>query len=270
MRPPLLGLGNPLPPASKKRKKIGVAGAVASPKSEAAICEAEAEPEAPFLVRMMEQREKELEKGYHKKRKKKRKKRGVDGKREKAFSAACSTGLSSKDRINLMKRKGWTGARPPPPSRNGMAYAVPASAVLIDNIPGQWRSKDLRNHFSAWVEAGAFKMFHYRHRPSRRPMEKTVVPAYAVRKATPPRPSCCCLALVRRDWCKAFVRAFDSKPWISSTGDELLTLCYVRPVANSKTAVAKAGEQKTRFLSKRERREQALKQAMELGEYEVG
>lgn len=36
---------------------------------------------------------------------------------------------------------------------------------VVRNIPGKFRSTDLRNFFSDFIERGKFKCFHYKHRP---------------------------------------------------------------------------------------------------------
>ncbi|KAG7270906.1 hypothetical protein CRUP_000265 [Coryphaenoides rupestris] len=48
-----------------------------------------------------------------------------------------------------------SSSRPPPA----------AVYVAVSNIPAQFRSADLRNFFSQFIESGGFRCFHYRHRP---------------------------------------------------------------------------------------------------------
>ncbi|XP_067458097.1 G patch domain-containing protein 3 [Thunnus thynnus] len=43
--------------------------------------------------------------------------------------------------------------------------AVSPVYLVISNIPAAFRSADLRNYFSQFIESGGFKCFHYRHRP---------------------------------------------------------------------------------------------------------
>lgn len=37
--------------------------------------------------------------------------------------------------------------------------------LVVNNIPAEFRSADLRNYFSQFIESGGFLCFHYRHRP---------------------------------------------------------------------------------------------------------
>jgi hypothetical protein len=35
---------------------------------------------------------------------------------------------------------------------------------IVYNIPPNYRTVDLRSHFSSWVEASRFALFHFKHR----------------------------------------------------------------------------------------------------------
>ena len=48
--------------------------------------------------------------------------------------------------------------------------------VTVNNIPSSFRSADLRRFFSQFIEEGAFRCFHYKHRPQTNPNGESVLP----------------------------------------------------------------------------------------------
>lgn len=131
-----------------------------------------------------------------------------------------------------------------------MADSEPNSSVYfaISNIPESFRSADLRNYFSQFIESGGFQCFHYRHRPEilkehERPEivsgEKgsssppdtendQVAPVGSAKKRT--TKSRCCVVAVQVKDADRFVRMYAGNHWISSKGNLLARRCVVRRV----------------------------------------
>lgn len=116
----------------------------------------------------------------------------------------------------------------------------------ISNIPVAFRSADLRNYFSQFIESGGFQCFHYRHRPEAlRESESTVCgdteegnpnssqtdrltkTGSAKRRAVR---SCCCVVSVHGEEADRFVRMYRGNHWIDSKGTWLARRCVIKRV----------------------------------------
>lgn len=122
---------------------------------------------------------------------------------------------------------------------------------VISNIPVAFRSADLRNYFSQFIESGGFQCFHYRHRPeihrqsegpentvcgnvngeegSSSPSETDQVTKNgSVEKRTVK--SCCCVVSVHNKEADRFVRMYAGNHWINSKGNWLARRCVVKRI----------------------------------------
>ncbi|XP_070691695.1 G patch domain-containing protein 3 [Pempheris klunzingeri] len=126
--------------------------------------------------------------------------------------------------------------------------------LAVSNIPVAFRSADLRNYFSQFIESGGFHCFHYRHRPellrepegpdntacgdgeegSSRPAEtdpetkSSPVEKQMVKKQTVK--SCCCVVSVHARDADRFVRMYKGNHWINSKGTWLAGRCVIKRV----------------------------------------
>ncbi|CAL8287545.1 unnamed protein product [Merluccius merluccius] len=137
---------------------------------------------------------------------------------------------------------------------------LPVVYFAVSNIPSAFRSVDLRNYFSQFIESGGFRCFHYRHRPedTSGPPETTGEedtsgpPETAGEEDTsgPPETageeeddgpkvsrnksvqaaSCCCVVSVFRPHADRFVKMYGGNQWIDSKGSWLARLCVIRRV----------------------------------------
>ncbi|GAA6226898.1 G patch domain-containing protein 3 [Lates japonicus] len=121
----------------------------------------------------------------------------------------------------------------------------------ISNIPVAFRSANLRNYFSQFIESGGFQCFHYRHRPevlreSEGPEnavcgdseEKTsssncsgtdqVSNSSSVKKQAVK--SCCCIVSVHGKEANRFVRMYAGNHWIDSKGTWLARRCVIKRI----------------------------------------
>lgn len=116
----------------------------------------------------------------------------------------------------------------------------------ISNIPATFRSVDLRNYFSQFIESGGFLCFHYRHRPeilreSEEPENANgeqgtsststadqETKSGSVTKKTVK--SCCCVVSVHGKEADRFARMYAGNHWINSKGNWLARRCVIRRV----------------------------------------
>ncbi|XP_004077710.1 G patch domain-containing protein 3 [Oryzias latipes] len=124
----------------------------------------------------------------------------------------------------------------------------------VSNIPVMFRSVDLRNYFSQFIESGGFQCFHYRHRPevlkdpdgprateredaageendsSSRPEPSSEPEPTAQSNSTsrPPAKTCCCIVSVRPKDADRFVKMYAGNHWINSKGNWLSRRCVIR------------------------------------------
>ncbi|CAN9513948.1 unnamed protein product [Ophioblennius macclurei] len=121
---------------------------------------------------------------------------------------------------------------------------------VINNIPVAFRSADLRNYFSQFIESGAFTCFHYRHRPEvlrdSRPTEAGATCGEtgeneddASEPEGLPDPcsgrsragkSCCCIVSVRQKDAERFTKMYAGNHWIDSKGSWMANRCVIRRV----------------------------------------
>ncbi|CAF1324665.1 unnamed protein product [Adineta ricciae] len=96
----------------------------------------------------------------------------------------------------------------------------PFTTVLVSAIPKSFRSADLRNFFSSFVETKAFRCFHFRHRPIPPSSETTINASYI------------CFIQVYNKRLNEFIRLYHRKHWINLQGNYLSTLCMISKVTN--------------------------------------
>ncbi|XP_076136674.1 G patch domain-containing protein 3 [Alosa pseudoharengus] len=140
-----------------------------------------------------------------------------------------------------------------------MADCAEPVYFAVTNIPVKFRSADLRNYFSQFIESGGFICFHYRHRPE---IQKETASSVNERKtqeseteATPqiinneddenspttedPQSAakavknvklCCCVVSVHAKDTHRFVKMYSGNQWIDSKGNWLAKCCVIRRV----------------------------------------
>uniref|UniRef100_A0A1A7YQC1 G patch domain containing 3 n=1 Tax=Iconisemion striatum TaxID=60296 RepID=A0A1A7YQC1_9TELE len=121
----------------------------------------------------------------------------------------------------------------------------PLVYLAISNIPAAFRSADLRNYFSQFIESGGFCCFHYRHRPEvLREPERTKTTVCGDGERTPgthestdsssvPKPvvkSCCCIVAVGAKDADRFIHMYAGNHWIDSKGSWLSRRCVIRRI----------------------------------------
>ncbi|XP_017293660.1 G patch domain-containing protein 3 [Kryptolebias marmoratus] len=127
--------------------------------------------------------------------------------------------------------------------------------LAISNIPVAFRSADLRNYFSQFIESGGFRCFHYRHRPevlrepegteppaacggdgredessSASPEHEAPGPTESGSSSAPAAKSCCCVVSVRAEDADRLIRMYAGNHWIESKGSWLSRRCVIRRI----------------------------------------
>ncbi|CAF3777327.1 unnamed protein product [Adineta steineri] len=102
----------------------------------------------------------------------------------------------------------------------------PFTTVLISAIPKSFRSADLRNYFSLFVETKAFRCFHFRHRP----MPPSSTNAVSVSQM--------CFVQVYNKRLNEFIRLYHRKHWINLKGNYLSSICLISQVTNENNDVS--------------------------------
>lgn len=120
--------------------------------------------------------------------------------------------------------------------------------LVISNIPVAFRSADLRNYFSQFIECGGFQCFHYRHRPEvlRETERQIPVCEDGDEGSSEPRDtdqaknsssektrvvkSCCCVVSVHVKEADRFIKMYAGNHWIDSKGNWLARRCVVKRV----------------------------------------
>ncbi|XP_071757753.1 G patch domain-containing protein 3 isoform X1 [Centroberyx gerrardi] len=137
-----------------------------------------------------------------------------------------------------------------------MADTVPLVYLAISNIPAAFRSADLRNYFSQFIESGGFQCFHYRHRPEvlresegskesddpkHRPetgplddsKEGSSTSSETTKDNSSSKPgvkSCCCIVSVHAKEADRFIKMYSGNQWIDSKGSWLARRCVIKRV----------------------------------------
>ncbi|KAL3181904.1 hypothetical protein MRX96_035850 [Rhipicephalus microplus] len=108
------------------------------------------------------------------------------------------------------------------------------SYVIVNNIPALYRSADLRNFFTEFIETSGFDCFHFRHRPEVQ-QKKSASTSQSDRlredddnSATARKTTTCCVVRVLTDRVDELLRMYDKKHWIGRDGQTLPTRCFIR------------------------------------------
>lgn len=130
-----------------------------------------------------------------------------------------------------------------------MAASGEADGVyfVVNNIPVNFRSSDLRNYFSQFIESGGFLCFHYRHRPevrintaeaekvqrqrqTQKRTEEKEEEEDGKRSEVKAEASCCCVVFVKSREAERFVKMYSGNQWIDSKGNWLIKRCLIRRI----------------------------------------
>ncbi|XP_034031052.1 G patch domain-containing protein 3 [Thalassophryne amazonica] len=106
--------------------------------------------------------------------------------------------------------------------------AESALFFVVSNIPVVFRSVDLRNYFSQFIESGGFQCFHYRHRPEF--ARESTENSDNVGVGTKTVKSCCCVVSVFAQEAHRFIKMYTGNHWIDSKGRWLSQRCVIKRI----------------------------------------
>jgi len=96
--------------------------------------------------------------------------------------------------------------------------------AIINNIPPEYHSKDLRNYFSQFIESKGFICFHFRHRPE---AVTSAVSNESSTSTSDKRSSTCCVVKLSSERLSSFTKLYNKKHWVDTKGDVMRQACYV-------------------------------------------
>lgn len=101
--------------------------------------------------------------------------------------------------------------------------------AIVNNIPRDYHSSDLRNFFSQIIETKGIKCFHFRHRPEVQ-FQKRTEDDEKDRQPSPSSNTCCCVVKVRADRYEDFLKMYHRKHWLDSNGESISKVCHISKV----------------------------------------
>lgn len=104
--------------------------------------------------------------------------------------------------------------------------------AIINNIPHDYRSSDLRNFFSQFIETKGFKCFHFRHRPEVQlhKRKENVDSENSDQQKTSSTNTCCCVVRVFEDRYEELFKMYHRKHWLDNNGESISKVCHISKV----------------------------------------
>lgn len=104
--------------------------------------------------------------------------------------------------------------------------------AIINNIPRDYHSSDLRNFFSQFIETKGFKCFHFRHRPEVQlhKRKENGEDENCDHQKTSSTNTCCCVVSVFEDRYEEFYKMYHRKHWLDSNGESISKVCHISRV----------------------------------------
>lgn len=115
--------------------------------------------------------------------------------------------------------------------KSGDCYAI------INNIPVNYHSADLRNYFSQFIEEKGFECFHFRHRPVQVQTENEQnMPSYlsCENPKTHNKRSTCCVIRLKVDNLRKLLKMYQRKHWVDKKGEIIRQICYISKIREPK------------------------------------
>ena len=103
--------------------------------------------------------------------------------------------------------------------------------AVINNIPGDYHSSDLRNYFSQFIETKGFECFHFRHRPE---LQKPARDADGVSSDNAGRrKTLCCVVKLKTSKYKELVKMYHRKHWLDRKESVIPSFCHISCIQTS-------------------------------------
>ena len=104
---------------------------------------------------------------------------------------------------------------------------ISVTFAIINNIPVDYHSADLRNYFSQFIEEKGFKCFHFRHRPEQVQDENGRNVLANQSSETKSKRSTCCVIKLTTKLFQKFLKMYQRKHWVDKNGDVMRQMCYI-------------------------------------------
>ncbi|KAK3582949.1 hypothetical protein CHS0354_019955 [Potamilus streckersoni] len=102
--------------------------------------------------------------------------------------------------------------------------------AIINNIPPDHHSSDLRNYFSQFIESRGFQCFHFRHRPeAQRTGNETDVQQQTSSHSSFKRTTCCVIKL-KDSKLKELIKMYHRKHWLDKKDESIPSLCSISKI----------------------------------------
>ena len=100
--------------------------------------------------------------------------------------------------------------------------------AIINNIPKEYHSSDLRNFFSQLIETKGFLCFHFRHRPEVKIStdDKSVVD----NESSSASQSRCCVVRLTQGNMRKLLRMYHRKHWLDKKGSQMSQRCFISQI----------------------------------------
>ena len=104
---------------------------------------------------------------------------------------------------------------------------VGVSYAIINNIPVEYHSADLRNYFSQFIEEKGFECFHFRHRPEQVQAENEQNVVANQSSETNNKRTTCCVIKLKTKQLQKFLKMYQRKHWVDKKGEIMRQMCYI-------------------------------------------
>ena len=99
--------------------------------------------------------------------------------------------------------------------------------AIINNIPFEYHSADLRNYFSQFIEENGFECFHFRHRPEQIQSENNQNIEVT---ETQKKRSTCCVVKMKVKQLHKLTKMYQRRHWVDKKGDIMRQICYISKI----------------------------------------
>ena len=107
------------------------------------------------------------------------------------------------------------------------------SYAIINNIPFEYHSADLRNYFSQFIEEKGFECFHFRHRPEQIQAENesnTLATQSPDNSETQKKRSTCCVIKLKNKKLRKLTDMYQRRHWVDKKGEVMRQICYISKI----------------------------------------
>ena len=102
--------------------------------------------------------------------------------------------------------------------------------AIINNIPFEYHSADLRNYFSQFIEENGFECFHFRHRPELIQSENNQNIEVTDNTETQKKRSTCCVVKMKVKQLHKLTKMYQRRHWVDKEGDIMRQICYISKI----------------------------------------